>query len=84
MSEEDIELFQLLRQARAGIARDKGESDKWNANLYMTRLIKDKELMSLARWRPESESSLLELLNGSTWKDEYREYIDVIRGFNSK
>ena len=84
MSEEDIELFQLLRQARAGIARDKGESDKWNANLYMTRLIKDKELMTLARWRPESESSLLELLNGSTWKDEYRQYIEVIRDFNSK
>ena len=50
----------------------------------MTRLIKDKELMTLARWRPESESSLLELLNGSTWKDEYRQYIEVIRDFNSK
>ncbi len=81
MSEEDIELFQILREARAGIARDKGVSDKWNANLYMTRLIKDKELMSLARWRPESENSLLELLNGSTWKDEYRQYMEIIRGF---
>ena len=84
MSAEDIELFQLLRQARARIARDKGESDKWNANLYMTRLIKDKELMTLARWRPESESSLLELLNGSTWKDEYRQYTEIIREFDKQ
>ena len=82
MSEEDIELFQLLRQARAGIARDKGTSDKWNANLYMTRLIKDKELMTLARWRPESKFSLLELLNGSSWRDEYRHYIEIIRDFD--
>ncbi len=82
MSEEDIELFQLLRKARAGIARDKGASEKWNANLYMTRLIKDKELMTLARWRPESEFSLLELLNGSTWRDEYRHYIEIIRDFD--